>query len=252
MKFNDQGIIINKRDYSENSSIIKIFSTSHGLFSGFIASAKSLKKSAIIQIGNLVSFEWRSRTEEGLGQFFTIDLIKSFFSRIIFDPKKLICLNSILSIIDSNFLERENQTDLFYSLTAFLEELADDNSTKKEYLASYIKLELEILQILGYGLDLSCCVVTNKTDNLSFVSPKSARAVSFEAGKQYQDKLLKLPNFLINPNSDYDENQLLEGFKLTGHFIQKYIFDSHSNAANEVFSRIRSKVQSLCVKNPQE
>ena len=248
MKFSDQGIIISKRNYGERSLIIKIFSKYHGIFNGFVASAKSPKNLTIIQPGNLVSFEWRSRIEENLGQFFSLDLIKSFSSKIIFDFEKLICFNSLISIIDNSFLEREKQPALFDGLNLFLTDLASEHMDKKKYLADYIKLELEILKILGYGVDLSCCVVTNQTTNLVFVSPKSARAVSFEAGQNYQDKLLKLPSFLLDQNIDHDHNQLLDGFKLSGYFLQKHIFSCDSNKAGSTLNQIRNKVQNLMVK----
>jgi DNA repair protein RecO (recombination protein O) len=247
VKFSDQGIIISKRNYGERSLIIKIFSNHHGIFNGFVTYAKSAKNLTIIQPGNLVSFEWRSRIEENLGQFCHLDLIKSFSSKIIFDIEKLTCFNSLISIIDSSFLEREEQANLFDSLNIFLEDLASEHIIKKKYLANYIKLELEILKILGYELDLSCCVVTNQTTNLTFVSPKSARAVSFEAGQNYQNKLLKLPSFLLGQNIESDQNQLLEGFKLSGYFLQKHIFSCDSNKASPTIYKIRNKVQNLII-----
>lgn len=223
MKFVDQGIIINIRKYSENSLIVKVFSQNHGIYNSFVKSAKSSKDRLNFQIGNLISFEYRARLEENLGQFFAVDLITSYCSKIMFDKLKLDCVKSVFSIIDSCFLEREEHQILFDELNNFLQEIADEETGKKEFLASYIKLELKILDNLGYGIDLSSCAVTNANDNLAFVSPKSARAVSFEAGKLYEKRLLKLPNFLIK-NQDYDENHLFEGFKLSGYFLEKFIF----------------------------
>ncbi len=248
MKFSDQGIIISKRNYGERSLIIKIFSHNHGIFNGFVTYAKSPKNLTIIQVGNLVSFEWRSRIEENLGQFCHLDLIKSFSSKIIFDIEKLTCFNSLIAIIDSSFLERQEQPNLFDILNIFLEDLASQHINKKKYLADYIRLELEILKILGYEIDLSCCAVTNQTTDLVFVSPKSARAVSFGAGQDYQNKLLKLPPFLVDQNIESDQNQLLEGFKLSGYFLEKHIFSCDSNKAGPILYKTRNKVQNLIIK----
>ena len=49
---------------------------------------------------------------------------------------------------------------------------------------------------LGFGLDLERCAVTGGTDELVWVSPKSGRAVSREAGAPWADRLLPLPAFL--------------------------------------------------------
>lgn len=224
MKFTDTGIIISQKNYSENSAIVKIFSQNHGIYRGFVNSPKSKKNQAIFQIGNLISFEWRCRNEDGLGNFYYSDLIKSFAAKIIFDRLKLSCCSSIFSIIESCFLEHENHHDLFNKMQEFLYKISSEKSDQKSFVGDYIKLELQILKALGYGVDLSSCVVTDSTANLVFVSPKSARAVSFEAGKEYKDRLLKLPPFLLAENDNIEDDHLRDGLKLSGYFLEKFVF----------------------------
>ncbi|HLD76950.1 MAG TPA: DNA repair protein RecO [Rickettsiales bacterium] len=227
MKFDDIGIIISYKKYSENSLIVKILSRNHGVYRGFVKGGLSKKNRAIFQIGNVISFEWKSRIEDSLGSFYYYDLVKSFISEIIFDKLKLNCVNSIFSIIDSCFLERENHEILFEKIYDFLKKLS--NSDKNLLLANYIKLELKILKILGYGVDLSSCVVTNSVEDLIFVSPKSARAVSRDAAKSYEHKLLKLPQFLLQENHEIqDDNHIFDGLKLSGYFLEKFVL-SHNN-----------------------
>lgn len=225
MKFSDEGIIIDVRNYGEKSLIMKVFSRNHGTYRGFVKFAKSSKSNAIYQIGNLISFEHLSRLEESLGSFSSIDLVTSFSSKIIFERAKLECANSLFYLLNQFFLERENHEDLFEKLHEFLKKITTENVTNHEVIANYIKLELDILESLGYGVDLSCCVVTNSRVNLAFVSPKSARAVSIEAAKSYEKKLLKLPNFLVEKNATYEESHLLEGLKLSGFFLEKFLAD---------------------------
>ena len=64
MKFNDEGIIISQKKYSENSLIVKVFSRHHGIYRGFVKSAKSSKDKVIFQIGNLISFELKIKNNE--------------------------------------------------------------------------------------------------------------------------------------------------------------------------------------------
>ena len=224
MKFSDEGIIISIKKYGENSLLLKIFSHENGIFSSFVKSVKSSKEKVTYQIGNLISFEYRARIEDNLGQLYYVDLNKSYCSKIIFDRLKLDCVNSLFSIIDSAFLEKESQVNLFEKLILFLQKISTDEIEKKEILSDYIKLELKVLKTLGYGIDLSCCVVTNSKTNLVFVSPKSACAVSFEAGEQYQNKLLKLPQFLVLEDAFPQDNCLSDGLKLTGFFLDKFLF----------------------------
>ena len=60
----------------------------------------------------------------------------------------------------------------------------------------FVAFELALLAELGFGLDLGACAVTGTTEGLVWVSPKTGRAVSREAGAPYADKLLPLPAFL--------------------------------------------------------
>ena len=57
--------------------------------------------------------------------------------------------------------------------------------------------ELVVLRELGFGLDLDRCAVTGRADSLAYVSPKTGRAVSLEAGHAYRDRILALPPFLL-------------------------------------------------------
>lgn len=239
MKFEDEGIIISIKKYSENSLIVKVFSQNHGIYRGFVKSAKSSKDKVIYQIGNLISFEFRSRLEDNLGSFFSVDLIRSYCSKILFDKIKLDCVSSLFSIIDDSFLERETHELLFEKLQSFLQKITDEKIAAKDFLSDYIKLELKILKTLGYGIDLSSCVVTNSKVDLAFVSPKSARAVSLEIGRPYKNKLLKLPNFLIEDESEYDESHLLDGLELSGFFLERFFTEERSFSKNQqhVFHR---------------
>ena len=46
-----------------------------------------------------------------------------------------------------------------------------------------------------------------------------------EAGEKYSHKLLKLPNFLLEEESQNIENhQLIDGLKLSGFFLKKFLF----------------------------
>ena len=60
-----------------------------------------------------------------------------------------------------------------------------------------VRWELQLLGDLGFGLDLSECAATGLEADLAYVSPRSGRAVSRDAGAPYCSKLLKLPAFLV-------------------------------------------------------
>src|SRR2546421_355608 len=67
--------------------------------------------------------------------------------------------------------------------------------------ALLVRWELGLLDELGFGLDLSRCAATGRRDDLAFVSPKSGKAVSAEAGEPFRDRLFRLPSFLQGGNT---------------------------------------------------
>lgn len=247
MNLSDRGIILSSRKYSENSFIVKILSENHGLYSGFVRGASKKNQNIAYQNFNLVDFNWRSRIEENLG-FFQIELARSFLAKIISCPIKLSCLNALALIIENNVLERDSHSEIFHGLLNLLNNLDQENS---EFLQNYIKFEIELLKTLGYGIDLSECAATGSKENLQFVSPKSGRAVSLEAGEKYRDKLLILPQFLIEKGQKITKNAILEGLKLSGFFLDKYLppkFPSDFNHRNQLLSLIENSSTVIPVK----
>ena len=119
--------------------------------------------------------------------------------------------------------ERDPHPALYERLTVLAEHL--DNADLGPALV--VRFELAVLAELGFGLDLDTCAATGRTDDLVFVSPRSGRAVSAEAGAPYRDRLFALPAFLgrgfdAAPPSRAD---VLAGFALTGYFLSRHVFE---------------------------
>ncbi len=87
-----------------------------------------------------------------------------------------------------------------------------------------VRFECGLLQALGFGLDLSKCAVTGGLDDLVWVSPRSGRAVSREAGEPYRDRLLPLPMFLLSAQACLEPGDVGAGLDLTGRFLRDFIF----------------------------
>ena len=240
MNIKDQGIILSVKKYGESSVIVKIFSKENGIYSGFIRGAMGKKNSAIYQAGNLVEFTWTAKNSDNLG-FFRVELIKSFLAEILSNQLKLNCLNIAISLIEANILEREPINDLFEKLLELQNSLVFGDEI---FLRNYIEFEVLLLRVLGYGIDFSKCAVTETNEDLIFVSPKSARAVSRGAGWQYRDKLLKLPGFLIDDKIAANKDDLLAGLKLCEFFISKYLYQSESKNLAKNFPNFRLKLNS--------
>ena len=88
----------------------------------------------------------------------------------------------------------------------------------------FVRFEAGLLEELGFGLDLSKCAATGSTDDLIYVSPKTGRAVSRDAGEPYKARLLPLPPFMLSAQSGLGEGDVGAGLEITGHFLQQFVF----------------------------
>ncbi len=119
--------------------------------------------------------------------------------------------------------ERDPHPRLYTALGAILDDLGDP-LVAGELL---VRFEVELLNDLGVGLDLSRCAATGREDQLTYVSPKTGRAVSREAGAPYGEKMLRLPAFLVDrrPHAPPSPEELAAGFELTGFFLDRHVYE---------------------------
>ena len=223
MNLTDEGIAIGVKKFSDSTNLMKILTKDNGIYSGLIRIKKNQGNSGVNIPGNTLSVNWRARLSEHLG-FFNTELIKSRSSNYLNSSINLEVLNSICSLMDI-FPEREECIDL-YNL---IEELLDNLNNTRLWPFLYIKFELLFIERMGYGLDLSSCAVNGSTDNLNWVSPKTGRAVSALGAKGWEDRLLKLPEFLgQNEIKSVSKVDLLDSLKLTEFFLIKRVYSQYA------------------------
>ena len=215
--WDDEGLILSSINYSETSLILKVFTRKHGVQKGFIRGAKRKKKSNIYEAGNLVSISFKSRTEDMLGVFI-VDLMKPSSLLYLNDLKRFSCIISVINLLEFSLLENEPETDLYVISKNLINKIF---SYEEGWIEEYIRWEVFLLKKIGFGLELSKCILSNKKTNLSYVSPKSGCAVNKEAGKPWEKKLLELPKFLISDNKA-NRSELRKGFKITTYFLTKF------------------------------
>ena len=215
--WDDEGLILSSINYSETSIILKVFTRNYGVQKGFVRGAKSKKKSNIYEAGNLVSISFKSRTEDMLG-IFLVDLMKPSPLLYLNDLKRFSCIISVINLLEFSLLESEPETELYFYSKNLINKIF---SYEEGWVEEYIKWEVFLLKKIGFGLELSKCILSNKKTNLTYVSPKSGCAVNKEAGKQWEKKLLELPKFLISENKA-NRSELRKGFKITTYFLTKF------------------------------
>ena len=215
MNWIDEGIFLNGRTFGESASIVTVLTSAHGRQAGLVRGGSGRKLRAILQTGNFVQCAWRGRLQENLGTF-SIELIHPIAATLLDNRMGLAGLSSACALVDSFLPEREGNAAVFLGLRRLLKVI----ERRDKWFPEYVRWEVNLLKELGFGLSLDVCAATGQTDNLRWVSPKTGRAVSADAGAPYADRLLPLSQFLIS--SDLASFQDIEdGFKLTSHFLAR-------------------------------
>lgn len=236
MDWIDRGIVLTTRKHGESSLIVSLLTEHHGRHAGLVRGGAGRRNRGIYQPGNLVNAQWRARLPEHLGTY-TAELLDAKTAAWLNSPLELAALQSAVSLIEIALPERELHPNVFNGLLVVLDSLPDQSV----WPIIYMKWELGLLKELGFGLDLSQCAATGATSDLTYVSPKSGRAISRQAGEKYKNVALNLPGFLTDENIKCGIGNLHEGLKLSGFFLESHALGGHTlpPARLRFFDRLR-------------
>ena len=220
MTWDDEGFLLTKNKYNENSLIVEIFTKNHGKTTGIIFGGTSKKIKNYLQIGNRLHVNYNSKNENNLG-YFKIEILKAYSPFFFDNPRKLLCITSTMQLIKILTADLQKNINIHELIVNFFKIL----DTEK-WVKDYIFWELDLLTVLGYRLDLKDLVSEEILDNKVIYKVKSSN----------QTKLI--PNFLIEKNiKDYPDNKTLHaGLKLVSDFLEKSIL--RPNNLNYPTSRI--------------
>ena len=221
MHWSDEGIVLGFRRQGESSVILELMTRDHGRHLGLVQGGRSRRMQPVLQAGNSVHAVWRARLDEQLGNY-AIEGGALRAARYLGSPMALYGIATLAAHLRL-LPDRDPHPALFDTASILADHLEDPQVAP----ALFVKFELMLLADLGFGLDLSECASTGRTEDLIYVSPRSGRAVSREAGEPYRAKLYELPPFLRATPSDQQPEaaELAAGFQLTGHFLDAYIYE---------------------------
>jgi len=96
-----------------------------------------------------------------------------------------------------------------------------------QWKTTYVQLELAVLQMIGFGMNIEACVVTKEREHLRYISPKTGAAVVESVGRPYARQLFTYPVlFMKIVRNDRDAvglDEFFEALSVTGFFLKKYV-----------------------------
>jgi DNA repair protein RecO (recombination protein O) len=221
MEWRDEGLVIGVRRHGEQSSIVEAMTRAHGRHLGLVRGGRSARLNAALQPGNTLGLVWRARLDEHLGAF-AIEPLSLRAGRLMESALALAGL-AWLGALARLLPERDPHEAVYETLTLIAERL-DDETLAPPLVARF---EALILAECGFRLDLARCAATGASEGLAFVSPRSGRAVSAEAGAPWRDRLLPLPPFMregARLESRPSADEIADGFRMTGFFLTRDLF----------------------------
>ena len=205
MKFKDKGFLLNKNKYNENSAVAEFFTENNGKVSGILFGATSKKIKNFLLIGNQFSIEFNSKNQSKAG-YFKVEIEKVFTPHYLENKIKLNCILYSLNLIRILTVENQANSKIYNQLTNLYDLLCQDDWIKK-----FIFWELEVIKLVGYDINFNDYVDSNNLNN------NNPYVLTLDGSKQ-------IPTFLLkNQNIEIKKNELKDGLKLVGDFLNKSV-----------------------------
>jgi DNA repair protein RecO (recombination protein O) len=223
MEWEAPALVLDARPYGEGDVIATVMTEAHGRHRGLARGGGSRTKAHLWQAGNLLQLRWAARLSDQLGTF-TGELVHPGAALAMDDPLSLAMLSAMCAVAEGALPEHEPHPRIFAGLLQLVPRVA----LGAPALTELIQWELLVLSDLGYGLDLSACAVTGRTEALAYVSPRTGRAVTSQGAGEWAARLLPLPAFLAKGDESAPDAPTpadwRDGLRLTGHFLERDAF----------------------------
>ena len=239
LRFGTPAIVVSLRAHGEHGAIVRLMTPDHGLQAGYVRGARGRRLRPVLVPGNVVEANLSARTESQLAQM-TVELVHSR-APLLTEPLPAAAIDWATALTATALPEAQSYPRLHAALDGLLAAIEAAPSASG-WGAALVRYELLLLAELGFGLDLDRCAVTDDTEDLIAVSPRSGRAVSAAEAEPYLGKLLPLPAFL-RAGGRADWHDILDGLALTGHFLMRDVLTDRSAPVAESRARLVSRLQ---------
>tara|TARA_B100000131_G_scaffold50053_1_gene44684 strand:- start:167 stop:853 length:687 start_codon:yes stop_codon:yes gene_type:complete len=206
MNWQDEGFILSKRKFRENAIILEVFTNQFGKVNGIVYGGTSRKIKNYLQLTNKIFIVYNSKNENKIGYFKT-ELVEAIAPKYFDDKSKILCLNSISSMLRMLLPENQSYKNIYLSLGKFFNSL-----NKKDWLTQYLNWEIDLITNLGFGFDFDVKKITDlnskKTYNLKIDNIE-----------------YKIPLFLLSRKfNDITQQELYEGLNFCRNLMENKFF----------------------------
>ena len=188
MNWQDEGFILSKRKFKENAIILEVFTNKFGKVNGIVYGGTSRKVKNYLQLSNKIFLIYNSKNENRIGYFKT-ELVEAIAPKYFDNKKKILCLNSVSSLLKTLLPENQSYKNIYVSLVNFLN-LLDTNN----WLSHYLNWEINLIKNLGFGFDTESIEELNSKNIINF---------------NIDNIEYKIPTFLIHQKYDNISNEEL-------------------------------------------
>tara|TARA_Y100000590_G_C15427482_1_gene903813 strand:- start:206 stop:874 length:669 start_codon:yes stop_codon:yes gene_type:complete len=200
MYWTDEGYLLSKNNFNENSIIIEAFTLEHGKHTGIVFGGSSRKQKKIFQIGNKILLNWNSKNENRYG-YFSVELIEAISPLYFDDKKRSICILSATAILKLLLPERQVNEKIYKSFEKMISKIKC-----ADWLNLYLLWELSLIKELGYEINISSEDEENYENRTLEVN----------------DKTLKIPRlFSHKAHKNNHKNDIIEALTFNKHLIME-------------------------------
>lgn len=219
-EWSDRAISLGLRRFGETGAILDVFGREQGRRRGLVYGGASRSKRAVMQPGNTLAVTWKARAEDNLGFFAMAEPEAERSARHLSDAVALAGLSALAETLMAALPEGDIKPGLFDAAETVLDALPHP----EVWPALYVRWELGLLTMMGFGLDLSRCAISGANDGMTHVSPRTGRAVRGSEAGEFVGRLLALPAFLTDAAAPASPVDIHAGFRLTGYFLGERLF----------------------------
>jgi DNA repair protein RecO (recombination protein O) len=239
MRLTSPAIVLGLRSHGEHGAVVRLLTPEHGLQAAYVRGARGRRMRPVLIAGNLVEVQLASRTDTQLPQA-TVELTHSR-GPLLGEPLPAAAIEWIAALTAAALPEQQPYRHIYSGLAGLLDAI-EAAPTAAGWAAALVRFELLLLAELGFGLDLSECAASGRTDQLVAVSPRSGRAVSAAEAEPYAGRLLPLPPFVL-AGGPANWAETLDGLALSGHFLARDVLTDRTEPLLDARARLLDRLR---------